>query len=76
MKMKDDTLKHLREIMAVLSDTEIEIVAGNMQPQYVMKYGPHGNKSGPVYTIGIKWLEQHHPDAFAEVLKARLFPTA
>ena len=71
MMLSDGSIKEMRKVMAVLPDTAIHIVDGDEAPQYVEVI------NSPiighiVYQIGIRWLEQHYPEAFREVVTERL----
>lgn len=79
MIVRDGRFPKLRKVLAVLADTKIDVVAGNGGPQYVMfrRTYPGVPKhkfvdEERVLRVGLRWLEQHYPDAFAEFVSARL----
>lgn len=47
--------------------TDIVVVAGSDGPQYA---GEQGKEA--VMTVGLKWLETNHPQAFVEAISQRL----
>jgi hypothetical protein len=73
MLIKTGSLAIFRKKMGILDDTEIEVVPGDVQGQYVEAYHMiTGSFCGVRYRIGIKWLEEHYPQEFKEVLIERL----